>query len=433
MAERHVLTGNDEVARADPFRLINNTWNIGDLVNGVDFHQRVLFDPGDLTSGARFSWTYGANPDNSVRAYPEIAAGYDVWGAGGSRDLTARIDSLKTFEVAFDVTPYGEMQGFNVAFDLWLTSAPGAGRESITTEVMVWLRDGDLSPAGDLVGRTSSGGHMADVHTQNGFSAAEGLDWRYIALDLDADLMRGSIDLAEVLRHLERKGLVAAEDYVIGYELGAEVSFGKGALRLNSVSHVFEAHAVTNRADRIAGGAQDDLIAARGGDDRVSGGGGRDDLSGGPGADRLYGGRGDDFLAGGAGTDRLKGGSGRDRLDGGDGSDILTGGGGADRFVFAPGVKRDLASAWSDEIADFSRTQRDRIDLRAIDANPYADGDQAFAYLWGAPFTGQAGELRVEIGARAAEVRADLDGDGGADFTLHLRGVLALASDDFLL
>ena len=126
------------------------------------------------------------------------------------------------------------------------------------------------------------------------------------------------------------------------------------------------------RANRISGGAGDDILyGGPGGDstnkdvmygdsgnDKVYGGRGDDSLYGGSGSDKLYGGPDDDKLYGGSGSDRLVGGDGNDILDGGTGDDILEGGAGADIFRFS---RRD----GDDDITDFSTSRRDgdRIDL----------------------------------------------------------------------
>lgn len=68
----------------------------------------------------------------------------------------------------------------------------------------------------------------------------------------------------------------------------------------------------SNVANRLLGGAGNDVIVALGGVDYLQGGAGTDALFGGDGADSLLGDDGDDFLIGGTGADALRGGVGRD-------------------------------------------------------------------------------------------------------------------------
>jgi Ca2+-binding RTX toxin-like protein len=91
----------------------------------------------------------------------------------------------------------------------------------------------------------------------------------------------------------------------------------------------------TNAADRLYGGAGDDVILGLGGNDpRLVGGFGDDSVSGGRGDDRVLGpgtsregspnyDKGSDNLSGDAGDDEVVGGLGPDRLIGGGGRDIL--------------------------------------------------------------------------------------------------------------
>jgi hypothetical protein len=64
-------------------------------------------------------------------------------------------------------------------------------------------------------------------------------------------------------------------------------------------------------------------------------------------------------LTGGTGNDTLTGNGLANRLDGGAGDNTLTGGNGADVFVYA-------TSHDTDTIADFSKTQGDKIDLSGL-------------------------------------------------------------------
>jgi Ca2+-binding RTX toxin-like protein len=144
--------------------------------------------------------------------------------------------------------------------------------------------------------------------------------------------------------------------------------------------------------------------------------------------------QGADRLFGGAGADVLIAGGGDDRLDPGSGKDTLVGGAGSDLFVFASAAIADAGSqALADRISDFSHAERDRIDLRGVDANSALTGDQAFTFIGTGAFTGHAGELRLERTANATYAVGDLTGDGLGDFHIRLAAGLALIAADFLL
>jgi Ca2+-binding RTX toxin-like protein len=171
--------------------------------------------------------------------------------------------------------------------------------------------------------------------------------------------------------------------------------------------------------DRLVGGPGDDILNGGAGNDTLLGGDGDDRLGGGPGNDLLVGGNGDDVLFGGAGNDRLLGGLGRD---------VMTGGPNADTFIFRSVTEIGRGAA-ADVITDFSRMQRDKINLSQIDADVTRPGDQAFNFIGTQKFSGTAGELI----ARPGIVLGDVDGDGVTDFRLVLANSALLTESDFVL
>jgi Ca2+-binding RTX toxin-like protein len=124
-------------------------------------------------------------------------------------------------------------------------------------------------------------------------------------------------------------------------------------------------------------------------------------------------------------ADALIGAAGDDHLVGAGGADWLVGAAGADDFIYQA-VERSI-----DTIADFSRTQGDRIDLSAIDANPFAMGDQAFEIVAARTF-GIIGQAVVAASATSTTVSLHLDADDVADMVirvLHEPGLVMNATD----
>jgi Ca2+-binding RTX toxin-like protein len=131
--------------------------------------------------------------------------------------------------------------------------------------------------------------------------------------------------------------------------------------------------------------------------------------------------------------DTLSGGDGDDRFSGLGGKDSLTGGGDADTFVFTSAKDSTVAAAGQDLITDFHHSQHDRIDLSGIDAATGGAHDQAFKFINEVHFHGKAGELNYRVHKGDAYVSGDVNGDGKADFTIHLTGVTHLEKSDFAL
>jgi Ca2+-binding RTX toxin-like protein len=162
-------------------------------------------------------------------------------------------------------------------------------------------------------------------------------------------------------------------------------------------------------------------------DNVITGDAGNNRLVGARGDDTLQGAAGDDFLFGGADNDVLRGGNGRDQLIGGLGTDDMTGGAGVDFFIFRSAAESPAGSG-RDIIRDF-QTGIDKINLRPIDANAGAGGNQVFTFIDDAAFTGTAGQLRYQDGILAG----DTNGDGVADLEIQLANNAAISATDILL
>jgi Ca2+-binding RTX toxin-like protein len=185
-------------------------------------------------------------------------------------------------------------------------------------------------------------------------------------------------------------------------------------------------------ADVLHGGHGEDRLFGGLGTDTLHGNADTDYLNGGNANDELFGGLGNDVLHGGEQQDTLDGQGGDDLLVGGPGIDLLTGGAGADRFLFNDG-HMGSGTLVADRIADFRHADGDVIDLHHVDADIALDGDQAFAWIGNAAFSGTAGELRYNWSGNTTVITGDTDGDGTADFALWLTGQLPVTVGDFLL
>jgi Ca2+-binding RTX toxin-like protein len=312
--------------------------------------------------------------------------------------------------------------------------------------------------------------------------------WDYIAVIYDKPHLNGGIDMKAIFAALAGKNLISSSDYISGYHLGAELTGGKGEIRVNSVDTDFQVGTKPPAggtggtsgndtieslpgADTFDGGAGNDTLSFRNstaavtadlqtgkasggygtgdtfknfenltgsnyGDtlfgnadaNIISGEGGNDIIDGRGGDDKIYGGAGHDKLSGGAGADVIFGGDGWDRITGGAGRDTMTGGTGGDYFVFNTG---DSIPSAPDVILDFSFAEGDRIDLAGVDGNSLISGYQRFTFIGSGDFT-KAGQLRVDFHGGDAFIYGDTNGDKKPDFALQLDNVTSLKADAFL-
>lgn len=93
-----------------------------------------------------------------------------------------------------------------------------------------------------------------------------------------------------------------------------------------------------------------------------------------------------------------------------------------------------------DRILDISPKQSDKIDLSVTDAiQATKSTNEEFKFLDGQPLKGRAGQLSYEhVDATATDpdltvIKADVTGDGTADFIIGLRSLITLSAADFVL
>jgi Ca2+-binding RTX toxin-like protein len=164
----------------------------------------------------------------------------------------------------------------------------------------------------------------------------------------------------------------------------------------------------TSGNDTLFGDSGNNNISALGGNDQIVGGDGNDSLSGDLGNDSIWGDAGNDTIAGGVGVDYLVGGT------------------GADRFTFNKGdtgIGNNI-----DEIADFNRSQGDKIALLGYGLNASGfKGTSAMA---------AGGAIEFNYSKVAAYnytiIRIDADNNGTSDQEIVLTGLqLDLTASDF--
>ncbi len=194
--------------------------------------------------------------------------------------------------------------------------------------------------------------------------------------------------------------------------------------------------------NRLIGSSGDDILYGDGGDDGMQGGDGNDVIHGGIGADTLRGDGGNDVLYGeagyntmygGAGNDVIYGGSDGNYIEGGTGADKLYGSAGADTFLFRGTDFVGGLAASMDDIYNFSSRQGDKISLSLIDANSKTAANEAFSFIGTNDFNHVAGQLRYTMVGHDAYVLGDTNGDGVADFSIHVAAVASMSAADFIL
>ncbi|WP_188517350.1 VCBS domain-containing protein [Alsobacter metallidurans] len=132
-------------------------------------------------------------------------------------------------------------------------------------------------------------------------------------------------------------------------------------------------------------------------------------------------------------ADRILGGGGSNLIQAGAGDDVVQGG--ADRDYISLGAGRDRVkiSSWNDGrdfVSDFVHGQ-DRLDLAALAGTGVKVSD--WTWVGSKGFTGAAWQLRASTTNGTTVVQLDRNGDLTADFSIDLKGAVALSLSDFIL
>lgn len=174
--------------------------------------------------------------------------------------------------------------------------------------------------------------------------------------------------------------------------------------------------------------------------ENVGGSLGNDKIWGDDNANVIGGDEGNDIVLGAGGNDWVGGGWGKDIIVGGLGSDRLYGNGpsaGEDsqRDTLRYSALSESTIAAADHIfGSFGAgASKDRIELKAIDADPTKAGDQAFKFIGSGAFTAKIGEVRAVAYGNDVRVYIDADADSGTEMFFLVHGVASLAATDFIL
>jgi serralysin len=149
--------------------------------------------------------------------------------------MVDQVSDLRELTLTTDIDIGGETTGFNVAYDLWFTDTPAAGPDSIMAELMVWLHKGGFTPAGAPIGRYIGSDVSATIWYEAAIASGPDKRLPYIALVVEGGQRDGTVDLAAMLRYLDRLGLIDGDDYLTAVELGPELMRGLGSMTINSL------------------------------------------------------------------------------------------------------------------------------------------------------------------------------------------------------
>jgi hypothetical protein len=382
------LTGPNDSATSRGWRILDNVWNPETLVYPQDYTIGATYSASSLPNGASWSGTFPAQTQSNyyhVHAYPEILFGASPWWGGTNptdpnQVFPIQVSDIASLKMHYNLNFGGDTNGYNVAFELWLTNVPNGGSTSMTNEIMVWFHHGSFSPGGSFLTGYNSQYFSGQLFDTPNWNIVSGSQWRYTAVESNNDAPSGELDLGALLQSLQSQGIITGNEYLADLELGSEVATGQGYMTLNSLDYEIQTH---SGHSYVVGG--------------ISGTSGNDALSGGPGIQTAV-------YAGPAASYTITRNGSTTTVSGPDGTDTLT------------GIEQ---IAFSDQIVTLGQgpSARDfNSDLCSDVLWQNTNGQYALWEMAGTSSPSGAGFLSVQPGSDWTIIgTSDFDGDGKAD------------------
>lgn len=202
--------------------LFNNVWNKGTI---QDYEQCIAAD--DRALRWRWRWPGG---DLMPEAYPEVVFGHHPWRQDSTTDaLPRRLEGVEELTVHYAAELDGEGV-YNLAFQSWLVDRVPATPDAARAEVMVWISNHGMKPAGrrvHLIAREAE----YDVYESPRRHLDRGAwrTWQLLTLVAREELLAGPLDLGALLNELSAQGLLANGLWIANVDLGTEVAGGSGS------------------------------------------------------------------------------------------------------------------------------------------------------------------------------------------------------------
>lgn len=205
---------------------IGDSWDNGPVPN-TTFSQTITANSDFLQNTVVMSWDW---PDT---ASPTGAYGWSAIQYGFNQK-SIQIQNLQSLNVNFSTAISGAPNNFDLSFDIVLTAQPGASSQPVC-EIMynlhrppVWGQPGIPYSVGTVTG-------TADIFVEN-VPAVNLNNIPDVIVYPAQDTLTGTINLTDIIDPLVADGLISANDYFDGVQLGAETFEGSGSATINNFS-----------------------------------------------------------------------------------------------------------------------------------------------------------------------------------------------------
>ncbi len=209
--------------------LSNNVWNKG---SAKDYRQCIALKHAERHCVYKWTWNWPDLGDGAVRAYPEVIFGRKPWMSYSTTpSLPIKVADAGKIRASFKIEEYADDYDgvLNISFDIWIVSGPIPTPETITREIMIWIKPNGHIPAPDKVKTVRIGGEVYDLYKAD-------WDWTYLAFVKRTPMLKGKVPIGKLISYLANNGYLSPEEYVTSIELGSELRYGHGYTILRDYS-----------------------------------------------------------------------------------------------------------------------------------------------------------------------------------------------------
>lgn len=230
-----VTLGDYQEYGKGPWMGYMSAFNSASYVSGQDYLDTMTLAPEIFPDATLISWTW---PDieapNGVYGFLHISHGNVKHTFPPTPIAPARVSSLGSLTITHAITLEGNLPGFNVIVDMFLTSAAGDHTTDVW-EIEVMLH-------------TSSSGlrYINGCTPLGSFTDAQGRSWRVVRNPAtpivlfipqgDGDMLSGSVDIKEMLQWLAARGTISGAYWYNGLGVGVEPTRGAGTAMVDHLA-----------------------------------------------------------------------------------------------------------------------------------------------------------------------------------------------------